>query len=186
MDGYAATHAIREWEDIVQRHTTIVALTAHALSGERERVLAAGMDDYLTKPVRASSLDKMIQRYANAKPIAESIEVAAAASVDNILAPDISRSKRLVELFTRNVPIQIDDIERSLSTGNAADVRAHAHKTKGSCLAFGASGMAKISERLQILAETSHLDDAPRLVKLLRQQYEQVMNELRKDRASGQ
>jgi signal transduction histidine kinase/CheY-like chemotaxis protein/HPt (histidine-containing phosphotransfer) domain-containing protein len=180
MDGYAATHEVREWEKATKRHTVIVALTAHALSGERERVLGAGMDDYLSKPVRASSLDKMIRRYANAAPIVESGASAKSKAPAAVLSPDISRSRRLVELFVKNIEIQIDAIEESLSLGVAADVRAHSHKTKGSCLAFGAPMMASTSEKLQRLAESESLAHAPELIALLRQQYEQVLVEIRK------
>jgi CheY-like chemotaxis protein len=180
MDGYAATRAVREWEKSAGCHTTIVALTAHALLGERDRVLAAGMDDYLTKPVRASSLDKMIRRYASSPPVAD--PHAASNSVNNIelsLAQNVSRSKRLIELFLEHVPIQLDDIERSISAQNAADLRAHAHKTKGSCLAFGAPAMARTSGRLQKIAETKSMEGASEQMALLREQYEQVLKALK-------
>jgi DNA-binding response OmpR family regulator len=180
MDGYAATRAVREWETSAGRRTIIVALTAHALSGERERVLNAGMDDYLTKPVRTASLEKMIRRYATSAPIADSIGKQAVAPVDMVLANDINRTKRLVELFTRNIPIQIDEIQRSISQANLVDLRAHAHKTKGSCLAFGASAMAATSERLQKLAESRELGNGPELVELLKEQYGQVLSELKR------
>jgi len=180
LDGYAATRAVREWETSAGRRTTIVALTAHALSGERERVLNAGMDDYLTKPVRAASLEKMIHRYANSSPIAEPIGEQTVAPADAVLAKDIKRSKRLVELFTRNLPIQMGEIQRSLSPANAADLRAHAHKTKGSCLAFGASAMAATSERLQKLAELNDMGPALELMELLKEQYGQVLAELKR------
>ena len=180
MDGYAATLAIREWEKPLKRHTVVVALTAHALSGERERVLSAGMDDYLSKPVRGSSLDKMIRRYANSGPVTESSSTTGSIPATCILSNEINRSSRLIELFQKNVPGQIEAIELSVSLGVATDVRAHAHKTKGSCLAFGAPMMAKTSEKLQHLAESNSLAEAPELVELLKQQFEQVLDELKK------
>jgi len=178
MDGYAATRAVREWERQVGRHTTIVALTAHALSGEKERVLAAGMDDYLTKPVRASSLDKMIRRYVSSPPQAEGASVTVAAA-EATLSTGVSRSRRLVELFLKHVPIQINDMERAVREQNPLELRARAHKTKGSCLAFGAPLMADTSQRLQKLAELGNLEEAPELVVLLRQQFEDVLSALR-------
>jgi HPt (histidine-containing phosphotransfer) domain-containing protein len=138
------------------------------------------MDDYLTKPVRASSLDKMIRRYASSPPVAD--PHAASNSVNNIelsLAQNVSRSKRLIELFLEHVPIQLDDIERSISAQNAADLRAHAHKTKGSCLAFGAPAMARTSGRLQKIAETKSMEGASEQMALLREQYEQVLKALK-------
>jgi signal transduction histidine kinase/CheY-like chemotaxis protein len=64
MDGYAATRAIRAWEGSDAR-TPIIALTAHAMAGERDKVISAGMDDYLTKPLRPNTLERMLERYTN-------------------------------------------------------------------------------------------------------------------------
>src|SRR5580658_3385375 len=63
MDGLEATRAIREREKITGRHLPIVAMTAHAMKGDRERCLDAGMDDYLTKPIRTPEFVDILKRY---------------------------------------------------------------------------------------------------------------------------
>jgi signal transduction histidine kinase/CheY-like chemotaxis protein len=64
MDGFEATSAIREKEKASELHQPVVAMTAHAMKGDRERCLAAGMDGYLSKPIHPHELDEVLQRYA--------------------------------------------------------------------------------------------------------------------------
>lgn len=68
MSGYEATKAIREMEG--DAHIPIVAVTANAMEGDRDRCLGAGMDDYLTKPIEPSDLEEMVNRYASKRDVA--------------------------------------------------------------------------------------------------------------------
>jgi CheY-like chemotaxis protein/nitrogen-specific signal transduction histidine kinase len=187
MDGYTATQEIRRVEQGQNRHQPIVALTAHALAGERERVLAAGMDDYLSKPVRPSSLDKVIRRHAQTKPKSspQAQDQPVLGGGEPCLDGRISRSHKLIDLFLRNLPSQLDAIESAATEGRAGDLRAHAHKTKGSCLALGATSMAKTAEKLQTLAETGSLEGSQDLVVAIRGQFGRVAAELERERAGA-
>jgi CheY-like chemotaxis protein len=69
MDGFEATAAIREKELRSGEHMPIIAMTAHAMTGDRERCLAAGMDDYITKPFHTPALLEIVARYCCAKPV---------------------------------------------------------------------------------------------------------------------
>ncbi|MCB2081097.1 MAG: response regulator, partial [Rickettsiales bacterium] len=68
MDGYEATRRIRDKEAGTPRHNIIVALTAHALKGDKERCLECGMDDYLSKPVKEEDLRRILKKYLNMSP----------------------------------------------------------------------------------------------------------------------
>jgi CheY-like chemotaxis protein len=68
MDGMEATTKIREREELAGGHVSVVALTAHAMKGDEELCLAAGMDDYLAKPIRPQELDKLLAKFAQRIP----------------------------------------------------------------------------------------------------------------------
>jgi CheY-like chemotaxis protein/HPt (histidine-containing phosphotransfer) domain-containing protein len=182
MDGYTATREIREWEGN-QRHVPIIALTAHAMAGERDKVLAAGMDDYLAKPLRAHALERMLERYAGGEAT-EEVESGKRVSLTGLepkpkqlveLDMSITRSPRLVELFVSRVPENLEELDRSIERGECEAVRAHAHKLKGSCLAIGAEIMAKEAEALQFEAEAKDLDRAEDRAATLWSQYDRVI-----------
>ncbi|MFT3926427.1 MAG: response regulator [Myxococcales bacterium] len=184
MDGYAAATAIRHWEaDTGTPRTPIVALTAHALSGEREKVLAAGMDDYLTKPIPVRSLEVTLARFlpqrsegserspkrpepkvtpsfapatdASPRVVEKSAEPARDASF--YLNPDMPRSARIIELFLKHVPGQLSSLLEVSAQRDAEQIRAASHKLKGGCASIGAVAMASMCARIQHDAESGNL-----------------------------
>ncbi|HEY1532736.1 MAG TPA: response regulator [Polyangiaceae bacterium] len=185
MDGYAATRAIRDWEGSAA-HTPIIALTAHAMAGERDKVLAAGMDDYLSKPLRPHSLERMLERYVGEEEVfdASAPEPNETPAVE--LDMTISRSARLVGLFVSRVPENLAELESVLALGDSHRVRERAHKLKGSCLAVGAELMAKEAEALQMEAERGELGVAAARLASLREQYARVAQLLRSELPPGQ
>ena len=188
MDGYTATGEIRKWEAEtgVPRRLPIIALTAHALTGERDRVLRAGMDEYLSKPFRPSVLERLLHMSAKESGAMRAVEPASpepSASEPAELTAGVKRSEKLIRLFIERIPDQLALLEEAVASGVATEVRNHAHKLKGSCLALAAGPMADLAEKLQHLAEKGELSDAPNVVSRLRGHHARVVALLEDDLA---
>jgi CheY-like chemotaxis protein len=181
MDGYAATRAIRDMERD-GKHIPIIALTAHALVGERERVFAAGMDDYLTKPVRVDALRKTLARLLDgdgererASTESDPQELVYAEVANNIPElDDTRRSAKVIELVLKHVPMQLDALEAAIESSDATATRAQSHKLKGSTASIGARRMAAVSEALQRASESGDLSSAPAAMRSLRTSFATV------------
>jgi CheY-like chemotaxis protein/HPt (histidine-containing phosphotransfer) domain-containing protein len=161
LDGYEATAALREREG-ASAHLPVVAMTAHAMKGDRERCLAAGMDDYLAKPLRPEELDAVLERWLHAPAPATQAapEPASMALVDEARArvfredyPEIV--DQLIELFVESTPPLLSELRAGAETGDEEAVRRAAHKLKGSCQNIGAGFMAKLAHNIEQASEAS-------------------------------
>jgi two-component system, sensor histidine kinase and response regulator len=184
LDGYEATTAIRAREG-PNRHTPIIAMTAGAMAGDRERCLAAGMDDYISKPVRIEELTAVVTRWLARSEAA--LEAAAAvpdvadmnageADVDrNVLAQigdpaqggDPTFFGELVAIFMQETPSLLESLRVAAAQDDAMQLTQTAHTLKGSAGYFGATGVQVLCERLEAMARTSALEDAPAVVQQL-------------------
>ena len=172
MDGFQAIAAIRDAERGTGRHLPVIALTAHALAGDRERCLAAGMDDYLAKPIRAAELLSMLERLGGGVPPAPS----AAASVEPAFEPaeilarvegDRALLAELVELFREEAPHLLAELRRCVEAGDTRGVQDAAHALKGSVGNFGAFAATDAALALELLGRNEDLREAePRLAEL--------------------
>ncbi len=167
MDGFEATREIRRREG-TDRHTPIIAMTAGAMTGDEARCLAAGMDAYLSKPVKAGALAAMVGRWTNAE----------ARSARRGVAPEVLDEERLAELralgaeefealvtlFLADSTTRIAGIRDAEARGDAGAIINLAHSLKGSAGTFGAGILALRSGELQERATVGDVAAATRLI----------------------
>ncbi|HWI73645.1 MAG TPA: response regulator, partial [Baekduia sp.] len=173
LDGYAATQRIREHErDDGGGRLPIVAMTAHAMTGDREKCLAAGMDDYVAKPLRPDEVDAMLARWLpgagngdrGAAPA--TLAVPATPEIDPIddrrfddlardFAPEVVRE--VVHAFIDSTPPIIERIVLAAEGADHVEIAQGAHRLKGGCLAVGAGQLNDIASELEVLGR----DEAP-------------------------
>jgi CheY-like chemotaxis protein len=171
MSGLEATAALREQEKHTGRHLPVIALTAHAMSGDRERCLEAGADEYLSKPVHAREL---CEKLAIFFPGRSELESELPVCVDrnallNRLEGDEELLCLLVETFLATIPNDLAQLEAAVANGNLAEVRRLAHSLRGSVCHFGADGILEVATRLETSAATGKRDplagDLSRLIR---------------------
>jgi CheY-like chemotaxis protein/HPt (histidine-containing phosphotransfer) domain-containing protein len=180
MDGFEATRRIRE-EEGGERHTPIIAMTASAMKGDRERCLEAGMDDYVSKPVTPESLAAVLKRWveaptpvseaAAAPPPSSSSELLDAVVVQSLMSVDEDGTlmDEVVAVFLRIAPARLTALHKA-ARGNAAQLERTAHSFLGSCGNLGCRRMADLCARLEVLGRSGSTEGAPDLVRALEEE----------------
>jgi CheY-like chemotaxis protein len=144
VDGYQATAELRRREGTARR-TPVIALTAHALPGEREKCLAAGMDDYVVKPTLPADLHAALDR-ALGQPAAAPVLMAAAdqdaltakwSVLEDMGSPDLMRN--VAHLFLRDAPLRLAAMAEAVRAGNGEEAAFAAHALKGTSGNIGAA-----------------------------------------------
>jgi len=183
MDGFEAAAAIRARERAAGSgpRLPIVALTAHAVKGDRERCLAAGMDGYLTKPLQAAALFETIERLAFAKEAPPAPPSAPSLDRDTALARcegDVELLADLAGAFLASAPAQVLAIDEALARGDAKALERAAHALKGAASNFGATGAVEAAFALEGRARAGDLTDAAPLAAAVRTEVARLSREL--------
>jgi CheY-like chemotaxis protein/HPt (histidine-containing phosphotransfer) domain-containing protein len=170
MGGVEATQRIREAERKTGGHIPIVALTAHAMAGDAEKYLSAGMDGYLSKPVESNLLQAEIGRLVKL-PVHEeknAVEEKSRTSLDfdqgELLARvdnDRELLHDLLRIFKEEVPRQLQDLREAVRSGDANRVAVAAHTMKGMLSNLAAIQSAASAERLERLGRSGEKQDFP-------------------------
>jgi PAS domain S-box-containing protein len=179
MDGLEATQRIRERESAGRPRTPIIALTAHAIKGSRERYLSAGMDDYVTKPVRRKDLAEAIERVMRetgrwSAPGPSFDRDQCLANIDG----DEAIFGTLVTLFIETTPDLMQQLRTELEVKNAPAVARLAHKLKGSALQFDAKPASALSLRIEEAAQRGDLGVANALLPELKDAFARLERDL--------
>ena len=160
LDGLEATRRIRA--DTGSAGPRIVAMTASALAGDRERCLAAGMDDYLAKPISPQTLRAALERAAGGDVIDWSRTEALKPYDD-----DGSLVRGVIDAFLKDAPREEAAMRAALRDSDAAKLAAAAHALKGAAINVGATAVGERCGAIEALALRGELDDAARLLELL-------------------
>jgi DNA-binding response OmpR family regulator len=183
MDGFEATKLMREKEKRSGQHMPIIAMTASAMHGDRETCIAAGMDDYVSKPVSIETLHKILERWIPAEKAPEKREAPAAVAIsespiDFARLSEIYGDEEVNEILQLFVPEADRLLETAIEAIRSQDTRSlqsTAHQLKGLTASVAAAEMAEASLRLEAAAKQGDWEAAEVQQKSLRASYEKVL-----------
>ena len=171
MDGFEATAHIRRAEEGSGRRVPIVAMTAHAMKGDRERCFQAGMDGYISKPIQPRELFDAIDRVSHAadETVGAASRAAPAVDADDAIDTaelmhrvegDVALMKELVCVYLDTCPGRVAELRQALARGDAAAVQRAAHTLKGMAGQLGARIASAAAQRLEAMGRERNLSQA--------------------------
>ena len=205
MDGYEATDKIRKWEKKLKdgsvdcsdsnlesaagsKRVPIIAMTAHALKGDREKCLNAGMDDYIAKPIHPKKLCDVIERWLNEPETAHESEIVnESLPKDDIfdknsfldrLLGDEDLAKEIIKGFIEDSLRQIGILKEAFDNRNPHVIHRQAHSLKGAAANISATALKELSNQIEIAGETGDLIKAASLIPKLDEQFEVLKKRL--------
>jgi two-component system sensor histidine kinase/response regulator len=194
MDGYEATEEIRRIEGAT-RHTPIIAMTAAAMKGDREKCLASGMDDYITKPVRPEAVGPILARWITPRERVGDGEPEAIVPPEEARPDPLDQSQiellrslddgdgtvfgEIVDQYLTQTAEGRRVIARVMVDGDTQALENTAHMLKGASANVGASAMVAVCAEMERHGRAAQLDDAAELVERFDSEFERVRDALR-------
>jgi PAS domain S-box-containing protein len=183
MDGLEAARAIREEERETNTHIPIIAMTAHAVKGDRERCLEAGMDDYVSKPIDSEKLFDAIEALALPPQVlnrtADTIEPMDKASLLKAFDGDWDFLKEVVDIFLHDYPRLLAELKQAHAEGDAEKLMRSAHSLKGMLLNFQAETAADVAFDLEKKGRDKNFDGVQTAIEKLTEQIAEVDQAIR-------
>jgi CheY-like chemotaxis protein len=194
MDGYEATRAIRiaEKDNREKGHIPIVAMTAHAIKGDRERCLESGMDEYLSKPISSGKLSDIIKNIISLTPALHlQDKKTTIVGKDRTNLPGFDKKmieeafdqdweffREVVDLFIDDYPQMIENLNLAVASGDAAGLSRYAHSIKGMVRLFKADQPTRLAENLEMKGKAGDLIGVSEMVDRLGESLDHLKNSL--------
>ena len=193
MDGYEATMLIRDPQSGVANHNIpIIAMTANAMQGDREKCIAAGMNDYVSKPITPETLVKALEKWLphnDDKPVAASdsssvpVKTSAIFDYDGMmerLMDDEELAKMITDIFIDDIPKRIDALKQAILVFDSKNSELQSHSMKGAAGNIGTNQFLNVAAEIEKASRCEDFTTISALIPELEKQYEEAVKEIRK------
>jgi signal transduction histidine kinase/CheY-like chemotaxis protein/HPt (histidine-containing phosphotransfer) domain-containing protein len=153
MDGYAATDKIRH---DLRSSIPIVAMTAHALAGERERCIGVGMDDYISKPLNEDLLYKLINKYAHSTISGKTATVINMEYLHSLSNGDKMFERNMIQAFSKQMPEELKELKTAIDEMNYKRIRVIAHNMKSTVSYLGLQQLTSLLQQIEAESENKN------------------------------
>jgi PAS domain S-box-containing protein len=191
MDGYEATTNIRDPQSGVLNHTIpIIAMTANAMQGDREKCIAAGMNDYVYKPIKPDALTKALETWLLKGDIANAAFCHSAKPVDQVaifnyegmmerLMNDVILARKVTNIFIDDMAKQIKALKKAVLACDSKNAELHAHSMKGAAGNLGTNKFRNVAAEIEKSGKTADLAAMSSLIPELEKQYKLAIGAIR-------
>jgi signal transduction histidine kinase/HPt (histidine-containing phosphotransfer) domain-containing protein len=187
MDGYEVTRIIRDGQSNVHNHDIpVIAMTAHAMEGDRERCLEKGMDDYVSKPIEPQKLVEAIERQlakssseepkGTARKAIPDDEGSETSALPKRFDGDEELFERLLKLFLQNFPLQIEELKQAIESNDIGLIEELGHTIKGGSALIDAHSLRDCAFEIEKAGKSHDLNLARTLVNKLESEYEKFLS----------
>ena len=183
MDGYEATREIRGPASAA-RNIPVIAMTAHAMKGDREKCIAAGMDDYIAKPVKPKDLLEIVQRWASKQVLHPAVEnnkpnAPPNSPVDIKYLQEITGGEKEFEheitaLFLEDTRKRLSGLKKAIDEEKASELEREAHTIKGAGLNIGAYKLGEFALALEKKGRSDSFEDTQNMLADLETEFQRV------------
>jgi len=181
MDGYEATRRIRSGKgNVLNAEIPIVAMTAHAMQGDREKCLECGMDDYISKPISVNDLRSALERdMGRMAPNRERHpDIFDEQGLLERLMGDRALARMIIEGFLEDIPLRLQKLSEAVARNDLTEVASHAHAIKGASANVGAGQLKNVSDSLEQQARGQNAKEIPESMEQILQAYAKLQMEL--------
>ncbi|SFM60057.1 PAS domain S-box protein [Methanolobus profundi] len=194
MDGFETTRQIRNLQSaVLDHHVPIIAMTAYAMKGDKERCYEAGMDDYISKPIEFQPLIRVLNKWSTVleevpindvpsenKDRQQELPIFDSQSFMERMMDDMDIARKIIDIFLKSTPNLIDDLKDAIDKGDISSINSNAHSLKSSCANLSGIILSNLAGEIEVATMSEKIGTIRKIIPEIEKEFELLAIELKK------